>query len=148
MHSALSRANVPLFTQEKYLNHVKKFGEELNLTVTSCFLSLPIVALLWSIVSFTIAVGAFCFQDSDSSGKFLLIVILGVMGICCCCIVFFFWHIWRDPRQNEIDNPQPNVGWSEPISLTWQEKFQKWRRNLRKLKRGDIKDKGKKRAQV
>jgi hypothetical protein len=127
--------------QDKYLNHVKKLGEELDLTITSCFLSLPIVALLWSILSFTLAVGAFCVQDSGLRGEVLLVVILGVMCLCGCSIVFFFWHIWKAPRHDEVeDNPNTKLGWEEPMSLTWREKFGEWkRRTMMKVKRRDAK---------
>ncbi|KIM75256.1 hypothetical protein PILCRDRAFT_684143 [Piloderma croceum F 1598] len=113
----------------KYLNHVKKFGEELDLTVTACFLSLPIVALLWSILSFTLAIGAFCIQDSDLRGEVLLAAIFGVMCICGCSIVLFFWHIWKASRHDEVeDNPNFKLGWEEPPSSSWREKFRKWKR--------------------
>lgn len=92
--------------QNKYLNHAKTVGEELDLTVTACFLSLPIVSLLWSILSFTVAVAAFSIQQPDDNlgGEVLLSVILGVAVLCGCGILFFFWQIWGDPREDEVED--------------------------------------------
>jgi hypothetical protein len=131
--------------QEQYLNHVNKLGEVLDLTITSCFLSLPIVALLWSILSFTVAVAAFCVQNSDLRGEVLLAVILGVMGLCGCCILFFFWHIWQDPPHYEREgHHNPKMGWETPsymMSLTWREKIGEWKRTtILKLKRRNVTD--------
>jgi hypothetical protein len=130
--SGIVQGTNSIHMQAKYLNHVKKFGEELDLTVTACFLSLPVVALLWSILSFTLAIGAFCVQDSDLRGEVLLAAIFGIMGICGCSIVFFFWHIWKAPRHDEVEeNPNFKLGWEDPPSSSWREKFGKWKRRAR-----------------
>ena len=74
---------------------------------------MPVVALLWSVISFTVAVGAFCIQSStDLPEKILLSVIIGILGVCGSGVVIFFWRIWRPQRDYEIQ-PSP----SEVMSL-------------------------------
>lgn len=79
---------------------------------------MPVVALLWSVISFTVAVGAFCIQGStDLQNEVLLSVIIGVVSVCGIGIVFFFWHIWKPPRDYEIgEGLEENLtahGWRE-----------------------------------
>jgi len=83
-----------------YLDHEHKFGD-LELAITACFLSLPIAALLWSVLCFTVSIAAFCIQNSDVHGKIILAVVLGVVGTCACGTLVFFWHIWKDPPYKE-----------------------------------------------
>jgi hypothetical protein len=89
--------------QDSYLHHVRRLGEHLDLTITACFLSLPVVSLLWSVLSFTIAVAAFCIQGTNMTGEILLVTLLSLLGFFASVTLLFFWHIWRSPRRNEIE---------------------------------------------
>lgn len=59
---------------------------------------MPIVTLLWSVISFSIAVSAFCIQGStDLRSEVFLEALIGIISLCGCSIIFFFWHIWQSP---------------------------------------------------
>ncbi|KII94570.1 hypothetical protein PLICRDRAFT_33372 [Plicaturopsis crispa FD-325 SS-3] len=101
------KTDVEFKDAHKYLHHVDRLGPELDLTVTACFLSLPLVALLWSILFFTVAVGAFSFSTSPSSSdtakRVFLTVVLTISMMLAMGMLLFFWSIWRKPRTNEIE---------------------------------------------
>ncbi|KAH7923628.1 hypothetical protein BV22DRAFT_1036108 [Leucogyrophana mollusca] len=128
---------------DSYLHHVQKLGEQIDLTVTACFLSLPIVALLWSVLSFTIAIAAFCIQDTDVHGEILLIVVLSILGFCAFVTLLFFWHIWKSPRLNEIEEDfHLNTASNKPLPLSRTEKVEKlvqgvqgWLRSIKVARR-------------
>lgn len=90
-------------SQESYLYHVRRLGEHIDLTITACFLSLPVVSLLWSVLCFTIAIAAFCIQSTNISSKIILMTLLSLLGFFASVTLLFFWHIWRSPRHNEIE---------------------------------------------
>jgi len=89
--------------QDSYLYHVRRLGEHVDLTITACFLALPVVSLLWSVLCFTIAIAAFCIQGTDMTSEILLVTLLGLLGFFASVTLLFFWHIWRSPRRNEIE---------------------------------------------
>ncbi|OAX37450.1 hypothetical protein K503DRAFT_866861 [Rhizopogon vinicolor AM-OR11-026] len=88
---------------DSYLYHVRRLGEHVDLTITACFLSLPVVSLLWSVLCFTIAIASFCVQGTNMTGEILLVTLLGLLGFFASVTLLFFWHIWRSPRRNEIE---------------------------------------------
>ncbi|KAF8886978.1 hypothetical protein BD779DRAFT_544492 [Infundibulicybe gibba] len=120
----------------QYLHHVKVLGHaDADLTVTACFLSIPLASLLWSVISFGVSVGAFCVQGStESTGKLVLVVLLGVLGTSACAMLLFFWQIWKAPRHTEIEaefniNTDLNV---DPVTgrAKFLEKVKSFRRRL------------------
>jgi len=85
----------------KYLYHVRSLGEELDLTVTACLISLPIAALIWSILSFSLAIAGYSIQYSNLSGRILLSAVLGASGIGAFSVLVYFWRIWKAPNDDE-----------------------------------------------
>ncbi|KDQ64044.1 hypothetical protein JAAARDRAFT_52046 [Jaapia argillacea MUCL 33604] len=55
-----------------YTRHFDGFGEESGVKIMACFLSLPLVCMLWSVMWFTVAIGAYCIQQPGLVGKVLL----------------------------------------------------------------------------
>lgn len=98
-----SKVDAPHQDAESYLYHVRRLGEHIDLTITACFLSLPVVSLLWSVLCFTIAIAAFCIQSTNISSKIILVTLLSLLGFFASVTLLFFWHIWRSPRHNEIE---------------------------------------------
>ena len=90
--------------QSAYLSHIQPLddGRDSDLAVTACFLSMPLVSLLYAVLSFSAAITAFCIQNNDVHGKILLTVILGILGVAGLMTLLFFWHVWRGPRKEEI----------------------------------------------
>jgi uncharacterized membrane protein YeaQ/YmgE (transglycosylase-associated protein family) len=86
--------------QHAYLSHNRRFGD-FDLTITACFLSLPIAALLWSVLCFTVSIATFCIQRSDVHGRVILAVVLGIVGACACGTLAFFWRVWKKPPHVE-----------------------------------------------
>ena len=74
-----------------------------DLALTACFLAIPLVSLLYAVLSFSVALGAFCIQSSGNMhGRILLSVVLGVLGTAGISTLLFFWHTWRGPRTEEV----------------------------------------------
>ncbi|KAF9812763.1 hypothetical protein IEO21_06013 [Rhodonia placenta] len=89
---------------EHYLMHAHRLGNQMNLSVTACFLALPVASLLWCIIAFAVALGAFCIQSTDIHSEILLSVALGLLGLLSIATLLFFWHIWKGPRRVEIED--------------------------------------------
>ncbi|KII94578.1 hypothetical protein PLICRDRAFT_47611 [Plicaturopsis crispa FD-325 SS-3] len=126
------RVDVEFEDAHKYMQHVSFFGEELDLAVTACFLSLPIVSLLWSVMSFTIAVGVFCFQASDVRAGIVLAVVLAMSGTGAVCMVVFFWHIWQQRGAGRESDSWKVPLWAQSIVgcvASWRERWPAWRRD-------------------
>ncbi|KAI0782564.1 hypothetical protein C8Q75DRAFT_737530 [Abortiporus biennis] len=94
-------------------------GHDTDLAITACFLAIPLVALLYAVLSFTVALGAFSVQSSDVHGKVLLSVIIGVLVSIGIVTVLFFWHTWRGPRLDEVSDEDgeemERYGWKESL---------------------------------
>lgn len=113
---------------KQYLHHVRILGEDLDLTVTACFLSVPLVSLLWSVICFTVALGSYCIQHAGSGGMRLLATIMSIAGICACATLVFFWQIWNSPRHREIEE-EYNLDTALNVDPpTWRQKVQtRWK---------------------
>jgi len=75
-----------------------------RLTAVACCLALPISSLLWCILSFVVALGAFCFQNTNPFGEHVfLAAILGVLGICAFGTSIFFWSKSESVQMKEAD---------------------------------------------
>ncbi|GBE80207.1 predicted protein [Sparassis crispa] len=110
-----------------YLSQADAAGADIQLAVISCFLSVPVSSLLWSILCFTVALGALCIQGTDLRGEILLAVVLGILGLLCAATLLFFWDVWRGTRREEV---QEEEEWAVvDHGLKWRLK-----RSLRKLK--------------
>ena len=78
-------------------------GGDGDLALTACALAVPLVALLYAVASFGVALGAFCVQNTTAAhARVLLTVLLGVLGTVALATVLFFWHAWRGPRAQEV----------------------------------------------
>ncbi|EIW76494.1 hypothetical protein CONPUDRAFT_146885 [Coniophora puteana RWD-64-598 SS2] len=118
----------------RYLNRAgaaTHAAHDADLAVTAAFLAVPLAALLWSVLAFTVAIAAFCVQGpsagSDSSsggggggsggldlgggpggpgkiGTILLLALLGVLTLGALLVLAFFAHVWRAPRDEEIED--------------------------------------------
>jgi len=87
----------PIF-QSQYLR-VRSHGERGDLTLLACFL-----ALLWAILSFTIAVGALCFSSAAGADVHMRPLFAGVLGVLLSLGVLtllVFWDAWRSPPTTE-----------------------------------------------
>ncbi|TFY71970.1 hypothetical protein EVG20_g1013 [Dentipellis fragilis] len=82
-----------------------------DLTMLACFISFPVASSLWSILSFSIAVSAYCIQDSLISGQSLLGTTLGVVGLLGLLTLGWFKEAWRKPRLTEFEDDYRDV-WS------------------------------------
>jgi len=99
----------------KYIYHEKAAGRRMkphmiglspqDLTVTACFLSLPLASLLWSVVSFTISLAALCIQANlQIHGRLLLIIFFAILAASAFAMLLFFWQIWKNERHREIED--------------------------------------------
>ncbi|KAG1848887.1 hypothetical protein F4604DRAFT_1959624 [Suillus subluteus] len=88
-------------SQESDLYHVRRLGEHVDLTITACFFSLPVVSLSWYVLCVTIAIAAFYIQGTNISSTIILVTLLSLLGFF--ASLLFFWHIWRSPRHDEIE---------------------------------------------
>lgn len=65
------------------MSHVRlddgRTDDSTDLLIMASFLCIPIATLLWSIACFTIAVAAYCVQDTDRTGGALLLAVLGAV---------------------------------------------------------------------
>ena len=72
-----------------------------DLMLLACFLMLPLAALLWENLSFTIAIGTLCFSSADVhmhtlfTGVFDVLLSLGVLTL------LIFWDVWCSPAMTE-----------------------------------------------
>jgi len=91
------------FFQSQYLR-VRSHGERGDLTLLACFLALPLAALLWAILSFTVAVGALCFSSAAGADVHMRALFAGVLGVLLSLGVLtllVFWDAWRSPPTTE-----------------------------------------------
>ena len=77
-------------------------AHEADLAITACFLSIPLVALLYAVLSFSVALAAFCIQNTETHGRVLLAVVIGLVGVAGFGTMLFFWHVWTGPREEEV----------------------------------------------
>ena len=85
-----------------------------DLVITACFLSVPVVALLYSLLCFAVALGVFCVQSSDAHGKIILMVTFAVACSVGLSTLAFFWHTWRGPPSVQVsddDGFELYMGW-------------------------------------
>jgi hypothetical protein len=75
------------------------------LTLLACLLALPLAALLWAILSFTVAIAMFCFVGSAGSTnvhtRALLGTVLGVLLALAVLTLLVFWDAWREQPTSE-----------------------------------------------
>jgi hypothetical protein len=64
----------------------------MDLRLTACFLSLPIAALMWSVLSFMVALVSYCFQYYGEVGRILLAVLVAVVALCMMGAFLFFLY--------------------------------------------------------
>jgi hypothetical protein len=79
----------------------------------SCFLALPLAALLWAVLSFTIAIGAFCFTSAVGANVHTRALLAGVLGVLLTFAVLtllVFWDAWRSPPPSEPEEDFARVG--------------------------------------
>ncbi|KAH8092505.1 hypothetical protein BXZ70DRAFT_457299 [Cristinia sonorae] len=118
-----TKINASYEEAKAYLEHIQPLddGRDSDLAVTAWFLSIPLVSLLYSVLSFAIAIAAFCIQNNDTHGKMLLVVVLGILGVTGLITLLFFWHVWRGPRaevsEEEIDDVL-GYGWKVRLGRT------------------------------
>lgn len=75
-----------------YVSHISVFGSAMDLRLTACFLSLPIAALMWSVLSFMVALVSYCFQYYGEVGRILLAVLVAVVALCMMGAFLFFLY--------------------------------------------------------
>ena len=92
------------FFQSRYLR-LRPHGHCGSLTLLACLLALPLAALLWAVLSFTVAVATFCFVSAAGSGnvhtRALLGTVLGVLLALAILTLLVFWDAWREQPTSE-----------------------------------------------
>lgn len=110
-----------------------------DLVVIACFLSLPIVALLYAVLCFAVALGAFCVQSTDVHGKILLMAVLAVACSSGIGTVIFFWHAWRGAPTSEVSEEDTTAtleyGWRKMTRETLAKGRGLFHRQVKKLRR-------------
>ena len=90
--------------QSRYLR-LRSHGHGGSLTLLACLLALPLAALLWVILSFTVAIATFCFVGSAGSAnvhtRALLGTVLGVLLALAVLTLLVFWDAWREQPTSE-----------------------------------------------
>ncbi|KAI0920763.1 hypothetical protein AcW1_005058 [Taiwanofungus camphoratus] len=100
-----AKVNADIDEAVKYVNHARdwdKAGNESSevsdLLWVSSFLAVPIAALFWAVLSFTIALGAYCVQSVSMTGTILLAVVLGICALVSLAMLVFFRSGLQEPR--------------------------------------------------
>lgn len=112
-----SKVNANIDEANKYLLRMHTFndGQDSDLAMTACFLSFPLVSLLYAVLTFSVALGAFCIQNSDVHSRVLLGILLGLLALSGLVTLLYFWHVWRGPRTAEIsdadEDEMAEYGW-------------------------------------
>ncbi|KAJ6623294.1 hypothetical protein B0H10DRAFT_809137 [Mycena sp. CBHHK59/15] len=97
--------------------------------LTACFLAVPLAALQWSVLSFTVAIAAFCIQSTPRSvGHILLVVLLTILALLCCGMFLYFWHIWQAPGHREMVIPNGAHKSNPPL---WRDRLDAFVESLR-----------------
>lgn len=90
------------FTYAQFLSTESHDGAKYSSTMTliSCFLSIPLSMLMWSVLAFTVALGAAAIQSTERWGTILMgvvICVLVVLGVA--MMMFFHW-----PRAEVVES--------------------------------------------
>lgn len=109
-------------------------SRDADLAITACFLSIPLVSLLYALLSFSIALGAFCIQNTETHGRILLAVVLGILGTAGFSTLLFFWHVWRGPRTEEVEDEDV----MDVLGYGWRTKAQKVAEKTKDVVRGQL----------
>ncbi|KAL6307096.1 hypothetical protein BKA93DRAFT_728061 [Sparassis latifolia] len=132
------KVNTDIIDAVKYVNYARDAETPSNkiddLAFTAAFLATPIAALLWSVLCFTIAVGAYSIQNTDTTAMLLLATVLGIVGFVGLVTLLFFWHVWKSPESERPPTPR-NVPIQAGGVPQWRtvllEYLKCWRRNSR-----------------
>lgn len=104
-HLTTSLLPLPDLFQNQYLR-LRRHGHRGSLTLLACLLALPLAALLWAILSFTVAISTFCFVGAAGGGanvhtRTLLGTVLGVLLALAVLTLLVFWDAWREQPTSE-----------------------------------------------
>lgn len=83
---------------------LRPHGHRGSLTLLACLLALPLAALLWAILSFTVAIATFCFVGAAGANvhtRTLLGTVLGVLLALAALTLLVFWDAWREQPTSE-----------------------------------------------
>ncbi len=100
LYSLSPLPNLLSFIQNRYL-HLRPHRHPGSLTLLACLLALPLAALLWAILSFTVAVATFCFVGANVHTRPLLGTVLGVLLALALLTLLVFWDAWREQPTSE-----------------------------------------------
>lgn len=83
MHGGCCYIITDASSKAKYVYHVQGPGgrgesDMVDPVVMSFFLAVPVASMLWAVACFSVALAAFCIQGTDSHGRIVLIVVIGV----------------------------------------------------------------------
>ncbi|KAJ6613887.1 hypothetical protein B0H10DRAFT_2047070 [Mycena sp. CBHHK59/15] len=126
---------------KKYIYRLKLIGRRKvkthkltshDLIFTACFLALPLATLQWSVLSFTVAIAAFCIQSIPRSvGRTLLVVLFGLLALLSSGMFLYFWKIWQAPPHREMEEGlNPNVV-DDSDPLRWRDRLDVFIESLR-----------------
>ncbi|KAJ7451263.1 hypothetical protein B0H11DRAFT_2246470 [Mycena galericulata] len=98
----------------------------MDLSPTACLLALPLATLQWSVLSFTLGISVYAFQQSTPSSvlgvRILLLILLPLLGALSCGVFLYFWRIWLPPashREIEEGEFDPNLA-VPPLLPHWE----------------------------
>ncbi|KAJ6613896.1 hypothetical protein B0H10DRAFT_2047088 [Mycena sp. CBHHK59/15] len=126
---------------KKYIYRLKLIGRRKvkthkltshDLIFTACFLALPLATLQWSVLSFTVAIAAFCIQSIPRSvGRTLLVVLFGLLALLSSGMFLYFLKIWQAPPHREMEEGlNPNVV-DDSDPLRWRDRLDVFIESLR-----------------
>jgi hypothetical protein len=70
--------------------------------IMSFFLAVPVAALLWTVLCFSVALVGYCIQDTDPRGSILLVIVVGVVVMMASTAAIVLRHIWRSPIKAKV----------------------------------------------
>jgi len=86
--------------QPRYLD--RAIGKLSRITFTSVFLCLPLVFLLWSVISFAIALMHFAFRTNRGIDLGFLVTVVAVILFVTFSVRVFFYRIWEEQDSTPI----------------------------------------------
>ncbi|TDL30079.1 hypothetical protein BD410DRAFT_824006 [Rickenella mellea] len=89
---------------KKYLEFLSPtLGHDISITLTASLLSLPIVLLLWAVITFLVAICAYSLQNTSSTAqRVMLAVVMGMLVLGTLGTLVFFWGVWTDSACDDV----------------------------------------------
>ncbi|KAF8512127.1 hypothetical protein JB92DRAFT_3096924, partial [Gautieria morchelliformis] len=76
------------------VNGERRYSQSIRMTLSAGFLSCPLAFLMWSVISFSLALLHFAFQHIQGPARALLACIVAVILFTVLCVYIFFYKVW------------------------------------------------------